>query len=220
MKVSVQTWFLGFRWVSLLLALHLARGAAAPATAVDVTERFYDPEVVQKVHLEINPDDLDRLHRALPRRIYVPGSFRWNDQVLTNVGVRFKGDSSSMPESPFKRGYLIDFAEFQKGQRLLGLRQVALDNGIQFGSLFSERLTTDVLRGIGVKASRCNYARLYLNGKFRGVCVNVERIPTHPSLNDWNGPCRDGGDLGQPRPPVIGSLRFGLHPIGAAPPMP
>lgn len=133
MKVSVQTWFLGFRWVSLLLALSLAGGSAAPATAADATERFDDPEVVQKVHLEIKLEDLDRLHRSLPQRIYVPGSFRWNDQVLTNVGVRFKGNSSSMPDSPFKRGYLIDFAEFQKGQRLLGLRPanvILLESGM------------------------------------------------------------------------------------------
>ncbi len=52
---------------------------------------------------------------------------------------------------------------------------VALDNGIQFGGLFSERLVTDILRGVGVKASRCNYARVYLNGKPAGVYVNVER---------------------------------------------
>jgi len=176
MNGSVQTWFHGFRWLTLLFALRLAETSALAASATDVTDRFYYPEVVQKVHLEIKLDDLDRMHRALPQRIYVPGSFRWNDQVLTNVGVRFKGNSSSMPDSPFKRGYLIDFAEFKKGQRLPGLRQVALDNGIQFGSLFSERLITDVLRGVGVKASRCNYARLYLNGKFLGVYVNVERI--------------------------------------------
>lgn len=58
----------------------------------------------------------------------------------------------------------------------LGLRHVALDNGIQFGSLFSERLISDALREVGVTASRCNYARVYLNGKHAGVYVNVERI--------------------------------------------
>ena len=56
------------------------------------------------------------------------------------------------------------------------MRHVALDNGIQFGSLFSERLITDVLREQGVKASRCNYAEVYLNAQPIGVYVNVERI--------------------------------------------
>jgi hypothetical protein len=70
----------------------------------------------------------------------------------------------------------VKFSEFEKKQRLLGLRRVALDNGIQFGSLFSERLITDILWDLKVPASRCNYARVYLNGDFQGVYVNVERI--------------------------------------------
>jgi spore coat protein H len=144
--------------------------------AVDVSERFYNPNQVQTIHLEIQPEDLDRMSRALPQRICVPGVFRWNGQSITNVGVRYKGNSSSSPASPHKRAFLISFSEYAKGQRFLGLRHVALDNGIQFGSLFSERLITDTLRELGVKASRCNYARVYLNGKNMGVYVNVERI--------------------------------------------
>ena len=131
---------------------------------------------MQTIHLEIKSEDMDRLQRALPRRISVPGTFRWNDQMLENVGVRYKGNSSSNPDWPHKRGFLIAFSEFEKGQRFLGLRHVALDNGVQFGSLFSERLITDVLRGVGVKVSRCNYARVDLNGKSMGVYVNEERI--------------------------------------------
>ena len=131
---------------------------------------------MQTIRLEIKPDDLNRLHRALPRRIHVPATFRWNEQVFDGVGVRYKGNSSSGPSSPHKRSFLVSFSEFRKGQRFLGLRHVALDNGIQFGGLFSERLITDALRGLGVKASRCNYAQVYLNEQCAGVYVNVERI--------------------------------------------
>ena len=176
MNASLHTCVRSLRWVTLLLALP-SLAAEPPLTgATNATDRFYDPDVVQQIHLEINPENLDRQHRALPKRIYVPGSFRWNDHAISPVGIRFKGDSSSMPDSPFKRGFLVDFSEFQKKQRFLGLRQVTLDNAIQFGSVFSERLITDVLRRVGVKASRCNYARLYLNGKYQGVYVNVERV--------------------------------------------
>jgi spore coat protein CotH len=140
------------------------------------TDQFYDADSVQTIHLDVKSEDLERLQRALPRRIYVPATFRWNEQTLENVGIRYKGNSSSSPEWSHKRGFLVDFGEFEKGQRFLGLRHVALDNGLQFGSLFSERLITDILRGVGVKASRCNYARVELNGKPIGVYVNVERI--------------------------------------------
>jgi len=176
MKSSIPIWLHRLRSVAVLFAFCILERSVMAALAADATERFYDPEVVQTIRLEIKPADLDRMHRVLPRRICVPGTFRWNDQTLPNVGIRYKGNSSSGPDSRHKRAYLIAFSEFQQGQRFLGLRHVALDNGIQFGSLFSERLITDALRDLGVKASRCNYARVYLNEKYIGVYVNVERI--------------------------------------------
>ena len=149
---------------------------AVTAEGEDGADRFFDPSVVQTIHLEVGLDDLDQMQHALPRRISVPGTFRWNGETAKRVGIRYKGNSSSPPDWSFKRSFLISFGEFNPGQRFLGLRHVALDNGIQFGGSFSERLVTDILRGVGVKASRCNFARVYLNGKPAGVHVNVERI--------------------------------------------
>lgn len=160
----------------LVLMMLLSAACTIAAAPVDPTDAFYQPAAVQTIHLEVQPADLERMRRALPERISVPGTFRWNDQVIKGAGIRYKGNSSSMPNSPFKRSFLVEFNEFKDGQRFLGLRNVALDNGIQFGSLFSERLVTDVLRGVGVKASRCNYARVFLNQTNVGIYVNVERV--------------------------------------------
>ena len=177
MRTSVRRCVLGVGWAVLLpLAWCLAVAMASAAGTTDPTDGFYDPKTVQTIHLEIKAQDLERMRRALPERICVPGTFRWNDQKLENVGIRYKGNSSSAPESPHKRSFLIAFAEYRPGQRFIGLRHVALDNGIQFGSLFSERLITDTLRGLGVKASRCNFARVFLNETNVGIYVNVERI--------------------------------------------
>ena len=73
------------RWLALLFALHLLPGSVAAAPAPDATGGFYDPESVQTIHLQIKSEDLNRLQRALPRRICVPCTFRWNDQTLQNV---------------------------------------------------------------------------------------------------------------------------------------
>ena len=145
-------------------------GPALPAT------RFYDPAIVQTVHLDVSAENLSRLHEALPKRIYVPATFRWNGTTVTNVAVRYKGNSSSSPRQKFKRSFLIQFDRYEESQRFLGLQRVSLDNGIQFGSLFSERLLTDILRELDLPVHRCNHARLFLNGRYHGVYVNVERI--------------------------------------------
>ena len=177
MRPSVRGCVLGVWWSVLLpLALRLVVAMASAAPAADPTDGFYDPATVQTIYLDIKPQDLERMHRALPQRICVPGTFRWKDQKFEEVGIRYKGNSSSAPDSPHKRSFLIAFSEYKPGQRFMGLRHVALDNGIQFGSLFSERLITDALRGLGVKASRCNFARVFLNQTNAGIYVNVERI--------------------------------------------
>jgi len=140
------------------------------------SDPFYEPGIVQEIHIDIEDDDLKKMKDALPDRIYVPTTFHWGEVVLKNVGVRYKGNSSSNPNQQHKRSFLVKFDEWVKGQRFLGLRRVALDNGVQFGSVFSEPIITSILREEGIVASRCNHAKLYVNDEYMGVYVNVERI--------------------------------------------
>src|SRR5205085_3056397 len=101
---------------------------------------FYRPDEVQSVHLSIADADLKRMLAALPELVEVPASFRWKDVTVETASVRFKGNSSSDPKQTHKRSFLV---KFDKGRRFFGLRQVSFDNGVQFGSLFSEPVVTD-----------------------------------------------------------------------------
>lgn len=147
-----------------------------PFAADFTSDNFYDREQVQEIHLTIDMLNLNKMKEALPERKYVPASLRWKNIRLENVGVRYKGNSSSRPNQKHKRGYLIKVNEFNKETRFLKLRRIALDNGIQFGSLFSEPIITDILRDLNVPSSRYNYAKLFINGDYQGVYGNVERI--------------------------------------------
>jgi spore coat protein CotH len=165
---------------------------------------FYRIEDIQTVHMRIDKEDQQRMLAALPGRISVRGSFKWRDQFIDNVAIRFKGNSSSAPLQQHKRSYLVKFDEYTEDQRFLGLRRISLDNGVQFGSVFSEPIITEILRDLGIKTHRCNYARLFVNDEYQGVYVNVERIDQTfienqlPDVNgllfkvDEGGP---GGDL-------------------------
>ena len=149
---------------------------AAPPINEKVVADFYRPDEVQSIHLQVRDKDLKRMQAALPTIIDVPASFRWRDITVEKVSIRFKGNSSSNPNQTHKRSFLIKFDKYEKGQRFIGLRQASLDNGIQFGSLFSEPIITEILRAHGTRAHRCNHAKLYLNQKYQGVFVNVERV--------------------------------------------
>jgi spore coat protein CotH len=189
-----------------LAPLTRAQQTPAPTVLKDADE-FYEPNQVQVIHLTVQDSDLEKMKSALPKRIYVPATFRWGNQTIDNVGVRYKGNSSSNPRAQHKRSFLIRFDEFEKGRTFLGLQRVALDNGVQFGSLFSEQLITSVLRDLGITAPRCNFAKLTLNGKFHGVYVNIERIDTvfvKSHFADGNGALYkvdEGGPGSDLRPP-------------------
>ena len=174
--------------------------------ATQKQREFYQAKNVQSVHLKIAPADRRRMIEALPECVYVPASFRWQDTTLKNVAVRFKGNSSSNPRQTHKRSYLVRFDKYEDNQRFIGLRRVSFDNGVQFGSLFSETTITEILRDEGIKSHRCNYAKVYVNDRYEGVYVNVERMDQ--SFLDRHFPGSTGGlwknDLGGPG----GDLRF------------
>ncbi len=204
MKRLVLMMFVGFAGGLFHHENILAQETAASNSALAATqtaEEFYQPDQVQEIHLEISQKNLEKLHAALPKRIYVPAKFQWKNQTIENVGVRFKGNSSSNPNQRFKRSFLIKFSEYEKDASFLGLQRVALDNGIQFGSLFSEQLITSVLHDLEIPASRCNFAKLLLNGKYHGVYTNVERIDEaflQSRFSNADGPLykNDEGGLG------------------------
>ena len=68
-------------------------------------DQFYDPQIVQEIDLYISEQNRQAMLDALPEQIYVPATFRWREVEIENVGVRFKGMSSSQPNSWWKRSH-------------------------------------------------------------------------------------------------------------------
>lgn len=164
-----------FWFWSIILMVGNQCGLATEATD-KVLNEYYAPHQIQSIYLQVSKNNRDRMLSALPKRIYVSADFRWRNVSIKNVAIRFKGNSSSNPNQKHKRSFLVRFDKFEKNQRFLGLKRVSFDNGIQFGSLFSEPIITEILRDQGIPSHRCNYAKVYLNNKYRGVYVNVERL--------------------------------------------
>ena len=179
-----------FLLVTLLTAHgNFASGQSSENAAAQA--KFYAPSVVQTIHLRVAKRELDRMGEMLPKRIYGRGAFEWQGTKIANVGIRYKGNSSSSPNQRHKRSFLVKFDKYDEAKRFAGLQRISLDNGVQFGSLFSEQIMTEILSDLGVTTHRCNFAKLYLNGEFHGIYVNVERIDDtfiEQHLPDKNGP--------------------------------
>lgn len=112
---------------------------------------------------------------TLGSEAYQPGTLRYGDIVIENVGVRSKGRSTQQGFDG-KPSLKIKVNEFVSGQRLLGLKRLTLNNMIQDPSMAHERLGYAVFRAAGVPAPLCNHARVYINGVYFGLYANVQTL--------------------------------------------
>lgn len=114
---------------------------------------------------------------------YVKATVDIDGQSMSNVGLRFKGNSSYWAgESGYRRPMKIDFERFVDGQRFAGMSELNLHNNAFDTSNMREILSYQLCREAGLPASRASYAAVYLtvDGKFKdkyiGLYTLVEEV--------------------------------------------
>jgi hypothetical protein len=146
-------------------------GSSGAAPLPDTSGELYDPERVPRFDLELPAASITALGRDADT--YVTGSLRYGAELVSNIGVRIKGEAS-LRTLEEKAAFKIKFDEFVSNQSFRGLRRLTLNNMIEDPSFLAERLAYHFYRAVGLPAPRCNSALLYVNGEFYGVYANVE----------------------------------------------
>lgn len=119
--------------------------------------------------LEMAPEDLRSMERnAFSNQTY-PGTFTFNGEVYQGVKVRYRGAwARSWPKKPLKIFFTKE-KPFQ-GQHCLNLNSAWRDP-----AMVRESLAYHIYSASGAPAPQARLVRLNLNGKFRGVYVQVEQ---------------------------------------------
>jgi spore coat protein CotH len=150
------------------------RAQAVPVPAVpDPSDAFFSDQVLHDIKITINSRDWESLKEHFLDNTYYPSDFRWNDQVVRNIGIRSRGTGS---RSGVKPGLRIDFDRYTTDQKFLELKSVILRNNIQDVSGMRERLSMEVFRRMGMIAEREAHARLYINNAYVGLYTIVESL--------------------------------------------
>jgi hypothetical protein len=147
----------------------LGAGPSAPGTPS--TDDFFSGSVLHDVRLEINSKDWQTLKDNYLSNEYYPCDFRWNGQVVRNVGIRSRGNSS---RSDFKPGLRVDFDRYSTNQQFLGLKSFVLRNNITDKSNMHERISMLLFAKMGITPPREAHAKLYINGSYAGLYTIVE----------------------------------------------
>jgi len=154
----------------LLLSGFVLTGASA--------QNFYDINIVQEIKVNFSQQDwqhlLDSL-KSVPGEPYlVVPSVEINGQVFDSVGVKFKGYSSYDPNN-LKNPLHIELNHVKKGQNYLGVKDIKLSNVFADPTFVREVLSYEMLRKY-MDEPLANYAKVWLDGEYWGVYVNVESI--------------------------------------------
>lgn len=114
---------------------------------------------------------------------YVRGTVELDGEAVSEVGVRFKGNSSyQYYADALKRPLKLDFNRFVKGQKFRGLETINLGNNALDSSQLRETLSYELFREAGVPAPRTAFATVYLtveglyDRQFIGVYTMVEEV--------------------------------------------
>ncbi len=136
--------------------------------------------------------------------VYVPAEIGYNGMEWTNVGVRFKGNSSlqsTWRSGNLKLSFKLDFDEFEDDfpaiddQRFYGFKKLSLKNNYQDPSFVREKVMADVFADAGMAVSHTAFYTVYVdrgNGpEYFGLYTLVEEvddtvIKTQYANNDGN----------------------------------
>lgn len=156
-----------------------------PACAEELSvDRVFDVNRVIEVSIQLPPDDWDALRKQSrdPRKAfsgsqenpftYFRGDLVIDGVTIGSVGVRKKGFLGSLDDRfPSLK---IKFDEFVDQTPTREFDGLTLNNNKQDTSLVSQYLAYELYNAAGVRAPRCNFARVTVNGQYLGVYTNVE----------------------------------------------
>lgn len=106
---------------------------------------------------------------------YLPVQFIFDGQVLDSVGIRYRGVASyggHIEKAPMK----FDFNKFKKGQTFNGLKKLNTTNERGDPTFVMNKVSYDLFNWIDIPAPRSSFAKLYVNGEYRGIHTLVEQI--------------------------------------------
>lgn len=138
---------------------------------------LFEGDRVVDVCATIDEADWQSIMDAPLEKEYHRADIVFNGIVLENVAISTKGNSSltSVARSESDRySFRIKFDKYEKGQTLLGLDKISLNNNYKDPSYMREYLHYEAMREAGAAVPLTLYVNLYINGELHGLYTCVE----------------------------------------------
>ncbi len=140
-------------------------------------DAFLQNEVAE-IHISLSPNDLNLvLGDSLFSDHHFPATFYYysstHNDTIQNVGFRVRGNTS---RGAHKKAFKVSFNEYTQGKKFKGIEKMNLIGQHNDPSLLRYWMCLNTLTTNNLVSSRSSYIKLYINGQYKGVYLNVEHI--------------------------------------------
>ena len=149
---------------------------------------LFDTSSVIEVDIDISEDNWAALLENATAEEYYDCDVTINGTTYEHVGLRAKGNTSlSMVASSDSERYSfkIKFDEYVDGQSCDGLSKLVLNNNYSDATMMKEALCYDMFAFLGADASLYNYAKVSVNGEYRGVYLALEPVEESFAIRNY-----------------------------------
>jgi hypothetical protein len=149
---------------------------AACCSAQTYAQNFYNRDTIQVIEIFFSFTNWDaQLDANEPSETYIyADSVRINGHSFDSCGVRYKGNSSYNTNNQ-KNPLRIELNTIKGNQDYFGVTDIKLSNCYKDPSMIREILSYQILENY-MDCPSSNFARLYINGQYRGVYTNNQSI--------------------------------------------
>lgn len=143
----------------------------------DESWKVYDDSEVAIVEITMDANDLqfmyndpfsDSMHVAS-----VHFKNRYIDEIIDSVGIRPRGNTSRTAK---KKSFKLSFNTFITDGEFYSLEKINLNGDSNDPTMIRSKLCWDLLKDIGMIASRAAHAAVYINGNYYGLYKSIEHI--------------------------------------------
>ena len=175
------------------------------AVTMEYETKLFDTDQVMDIDILMDEDDWnDMLENAISEEYY-SCDVVVNGKKFYSVGIRPKGNTSlssiaSDPDTD-RYSFKLEFDHYIEGQTCYGLDKLILNNNYADATNMKEAVVYDMYQYLDVDASLYNYAKICVNGDYRGVYLALEAVEDSFMLRNYG---TEDGNLYKPESMGVG----------------
>ena len=167
--------------------------------------KLFSTDQIMDIDILMDEDDWNNMLENAISEEYYSCNVVVNGKTFYSVGIRPKGNTSlsSIVNDPDtdRYSFKLEFDHYIEGQTCYGLDKLILNNNYADATNMKEAIVYDMYQYLGVDASLYNYAKISVNGDYRGVYLALEAVEDSFMLRNYG---TEDGNLYKPESMGIG----------------